>query len=104
MLRRFASLGVLLLVAATGAQAHALREHVEAGAATVVTLTFADDEPYSFERYELLPQGSDKPHQTGLTDRKGRVVFMPDGISKWRLRSTSADGHGVDIEFEVPPR
>ncbi len=37
----------------------------------------------------------------GRTDAAGRVVFLPDGHSDWRLRAFSDDGHGLDQHFEA---
>lgn len=96
-------LGAALLCAA--ANAHEVRERVLQAPATVIVLAYADDQPFSYERYELFVPGRDRPVQTGLTDAKGRIVFLPDDVKRWRLRSFSSDGHGVDFEFDAatPP-
>lgn len=94
-------LTLLLWLALAPAQGHEVREQVQQAPATVVTLRYADDEPFSFERYELFADGQEQPVYTGRTDAQGRLVFLPDARTRWRLRSFSSDGHGVDFRFEV---
>lgn len=91
----------LAALLATPTWSHEVREQVQPTQATLVQLSYADDEPFAFERYELFAEGVERPVQTGLTDARGRVVFLADGQPRWRLRSFSSDGHGVDFRFEV---
>lgn len=81
--------------------AHEVHETVTQAPATVVQLRYADDEPFARERYELFADGSTTPTLTGRTDAQGRIVFLGDGVTRWRLRAFSADGHGVDVPLEV---
>lgn len=93
---------ILLLFAATLAQAHEVHPRIEAADAVVVTLTYANGQPFAYEKYALYPAGQDTPRQVGNTDAAGRIAFVPDGIGQWRLQATSADGHGVNLEFGAP--
>lgn len=79
--------------------AHEVQHEIAAMQAMTVRLVYADGEPFSYESYELYANGSQRPTQTGRTDAKGRVVFLPDQAVSWRLRAFSADGHGVDLKF-----
>lgn len=92
---------LLWLAAWLPAHAHEVREQVQQATATVVTLRYANDEPFSFERYELFAEDEEQALYTGRTDAQGRVVFLPGAVARWRLRSFSADGHGVDLRLEV---
>lgn len=96
-----APLAALLLCAVT-AQAHEVHHRIEAANAVVVTLTYANGEPFAYEKYALMPAGQETPRQVGNTDAAGRVAFVPDATGKWRLQATSADGHGVNLEFAAP--
>lgn len=96
-----ALLWLATLLPAPGVWAHEVREQVRQTTATLIQLTYADDEPFSFERYELFAEGRERPVYTGRTDAGGRIVFLPDDVLRWRLRSFSEDGHGVDFSFEV---
>lgn len=88
----------LLLCAAT-AQAHEVHHRIEATGAVVVTLSYADGQPFAYEKYALYPAGQETPQQVGNTDAQGRVAFVPGTVKNWRLAATSADGHGVNLEF-----
>lgn len=77
--------------------AHEVAAVVRAGEALVVQLRYPDGEPFAFESYELFAGDSPRPRQTGRTDAEGRVVFLADGDQAWRLRASSADGHGVEL-------
>lgn len=87
---------------AAGAQAHEVHHRIEAANAVVVTLTYANGAPFAYEKYALTPAGQATPRQVGNTDAKGRIAFVPDGTEQWRLQATSADGHGVNLEFAAP--
>lgn len=88
-------LAVLLLLAGT-ATAHEIQVGTAAGTATVLSLRYADGQPFAFEAYELYPVGSETPAQVGRTDAAGRIAFVADGRAEWRLKAWSDDGHGVD--------
>lgn len=83
------------------ALAHEVHATVAAAPATVVTLTYADGEPFSFEAFEVHADASDRPLLVGRTDAQGRAVFLAPTAGEARLRAFSADGHGVDLR--LPP-
>ncbi|MFN6961347.1 MAG: hypothetical protein ACK4N6_03815 [Rhodocyclaceae bacterium] len=95
-------LAAALLFLAAGAQAHEVDQHIGTREAVVITLTYANGQPFAYEKYALTPAGQETPLQVGNTDAAGRIAFVPDGIEKWRLQTTSADGHGVNQEIVVP--
>lgn len=102
-MRRAASplICLVLFAAPAAAPAHGL-DHTFAGdRAIVVTLTTDDGAPFSFESCEVTPPGEDTPSQVGRTDRRGRVVFLPDRAGDWRVRVMAADGHGADLTVPV---
>lgn len=100
MRRMFATL--LLCAWSTFAQAHEVHQRIEATEAVVVTLTYANGEPFAYEKYALYPAGQETPLQVGNTDAAGRVAFVPGTVKNWRLAATSADGHGVNLDFAAP--
>lgn len=85
-----------------GASAHEVLHAVERADAVTVRLTYADGKPFAYEAFEATPQGAQAPSQVGRTDAEGRAVFIAGTARQWRLRAFSADGHGVDLRFEVP--
>jgi nickel transport protein len=96
-------LALFLLLAWTGlAAAHEVHHAVQRAAAVAVRLSYADGQPFAYEKYELYAVGKDVAVQVGNSDAEGRVVFLPGEVRDWRLKSYSADGHGVDLRFAVP--
>lgn len=96
------ALAVLGAWNAPTARAHEVHEVVAQNAhEVVVNLTYADGEPFASEYFEVQSDGAPKPLMTGRTDEQGRIVFQPDGAKHWRVRSFSADGHGVDITIDA---
>ena len=93
--------GCALLAASVPAAAHGLDHRVTGDRAVVVTLTYDDGAPFSFESCEVTPPAQDTPSQVGRTDRNGRVVFLPDRAGDWRVRVMAEDGHGADISVPV---
>lgn len=101
MTRLLVLLGIAF--ACTQAAAHEVHSTIAADSATVVTLTYADGRPFSFEAFEVLGGGAATPLAVGRTDARGRAVFMaPPAGGKLRLRAFSADGHGVDLRLTPP--
>lgn len=92
----------LFLLWAAAAAAHEVHHRIEATQAVVVALSYANGEPFAYEKYALYPAGQETPVQVGNTDAAGRVAFVPGGPQKWRLQASSADGHGVNLEFDTP--
>jgi nickel transport protein len=96
-----AAVAAVLIALAGAASSHEVQHDIAQGDAVVVRLVYADGEPFSYEQYELYAKGRAQPVQTGRTDFKGRVLFAADGSTSWRLRTFSADGHGVDLNFDT---
>lgn len=92
----------LLLCWGALAHAHEVHHRIEATGAVVVTLNYANGEPFAYEKYALTPIGQETPQQVGNTDAQGRIAFVPGTVEKWRVQATSADGHGVNLEFTAP--
>jgi len=96
------ALFVLLLCWIGTAQAHEVHHRIEATGAVVISLSYANGQPFAYEKYALTPAGQETPTQVGNTDAAGRVSFLPGTTEQWHLQATSADGHGVNIEFVAP--
>ena len=93
----------LLLCCWSGfAQGHEVHHHIAATEAVVITLTYANGQPFAYEKYTLTPAGQETPLQVGNTDAQGRIAFVPGATPSWRLQASSADGHGVSQAITVP--
>ena len=90
--------GCALLAASVPAAAHGLDHRVTGDRAVVVTLTYDDGAPFSFESCEVTPPAQDTPSQVGRTDRRGRVVFLPDRAGDWRVRVMAEDGQLIEVQ------
>ncbi|GAB1393698.1 hypothetical protein MASR1M60_18620 [Rhodocyclaceae bacterium] len=93
---------LLLALGTTLAQAHEVHHRIEATGAVLVTLSYANGQPFAYEKYALTPAGQETPQQVGNTDAQGRIAFVSGSVEKWRLQATSADGHGVNLDFSAP--
>lgn len=84
----------LLLLLPILASAHGVASDVARERAVVVTFTYADGSPLAFARCRVLGPGDERPHAAGVTDRAGRVVFLPDRPGDWTVTVETDDGHG----------
>ncbi len=91
----------ILVLAAGVASAHAVLHTVDHRTAVVVTATWPDGAPLSFERCRVTPPDTTAPLLAARTDRHGRVVFVPDRPGDWRVQVWTDDGHGLDITVPV---
>lgn len=85
------------------ALAHEVHFQASPAQATLIQLRYADGQPFAFEAYELYPGTAELPAQVGRTDAQGRLVFLPEGQTDWRLKAFAADGHGLDQRLQVTP-
>jgi nickel transport protein len=97
------SLLAILFLMTLPAAAHHVGYEVDRGEAVVVSLAYGNGSPLAFDRYEIIAEGEETPYQSGITDAMGRIVFLPDRTSSWRVRVFSEDGHGADFTFEAGP-
>lgn len=93
-------LGLLLALAVNG-EAHDLQYTTTSATAVVVTLGYPDGSPFSYETFEVYPLGQEIPFQTGRTDARGRLAFLPPGPGRYQVRAMSQDGHGLVVEVEA---
>jgi len=89
----------LFLFLAMDLPAHQLDLAQDETQAIRLTLSYPDGTPFAYESYELYPADADLPLQTGRTDAKGRILFIPDTAAEWRIKAFSEDGHGIDRRF-----
>lgn len=93
-----ATIGWLLVATAS---AHGVASTVTREQAVVVTVTYEDGTPLANQTYDVRAPGADEPRQLGRTDDCGRVVFLPHLAGEWRVRVTTADGHGAVVPVEI---
>lgn len=81
--------------------AHNLQHKVLHEEAIVLEFSFASDDDFSYQSYEIYAPNRDAPYQVGRTDAHSKVLFTPDTQGKWRVKVFSEDGHGKVVEVEV---
>jgi nickel transport protein len=91
----------LLALCCTPALAHEVKVDIGSQQAAVVSLTYADGSPFTFEAYEIYVPGKDIPAQVGRTNAAGQIVFLPGAQTEWRIKAYSSDGHGIDRQVQV---
>ena len=89
-------LALLLLLALlpAAADAHGVSGAVTRDRAVIVTFTYADGAPLAFARARVIGPGDARPFAAGVSDRLGRVVFLPDRSGDWTVTLETDDGHG----------
>jgi nickel transport protein len=80
--------------------AHEVHAHVADGQVKIVTLQYADGEPFSYEAYVIHADENAPPVQKGRTDAQGRIAVLPIPGKKLTLKATSEDGHGAVMVFD----
>jgi nickel transport protein len=94
-------LALLLVLAASAANAHEVAHAVSREEAVVVSLRYGDGSPFAYEHFEVFPPGEEIPFATGRTDAEGRALFLPDRPGEWRVVAESEDGHGASLSVQV---
>lgn len=90
---------IVAVLAPSASPAHELLLDVLPAEALLLDLRYADGTAFSYEGYEIRPEGEEIPFQSGRTDANGRIAFAPGRAGSWRLTARSEDGHGLDVSF-----
>jgi len=80
---------------------HGLQHEVVSSKAVVVSYYFSDGERFAYESYEVYPPEAKIPTQTGRTDSKGRLIFLPDKPGEWLIKVSADDGHGLSFSVAI---
>jgi nickel transport protein len=92
---------LLLAILCTPAWGHEVKVEIAKQDAAVVSLSYADGKPFTYEAYEIYQPGKDIPEQVGRTNAQGQIVFLPGAQTEWRVKAYTADGHGIDQKMHV---
>jgi len=92
---------LFLLLLLSDLFAHNLQHSISYEKSVTITLYFAHEGDFSFQRYEVYAPSNAIPFQVGRTDAHGRLSFLPDISGTWRVKLFSEDGHGKSIAVEV---
>lgn len=91
----------LLITFATLLFSHNLNHSISKEQSVVVSFSFAQEDDFSFQSYEVYAPKSEIPFAVGRTDALSRVSFLPNTNGKWRVKVFSEDGHGKIIDIEI---
>ena len=80
---------------------HGLQYEVVSSEAVVVSCFFSDGERFAYESYEVYPPEAKIPTQTGRTDSKGKLIFLPGKPGEWLIKLSADDGHGLDFSVAI---
>ena len=93
---------LILLFMITGTcYGHGLQHDVVTSRAVVISCYFSDGESFAYESYEVYPPDAKIPAQTGRTDSKGRLIFVPDEPGEWQIKVSADDGHGLNFSVAI---
>ncbi|WP_297440366.1 hypothetical protein [Sulfurimonas sp.] len=81
--------------------AHNLHHSISRAESVVVSFSFATEDDFSFESYEVYAPNSKVPFVVGRTDVHSRLSFLPDREGKWTVKVFSQDGHGKILSVDV---
>lgn len=97
--------GLLLALAASQAQAHALyAAHTWQGTVALVQFAYAGGDVPTYAKVEVYsPADAKVEFQNGRTDAQGRFAFMPDTPGQWRIIMADNMGHRVEHAVEYTP-
>jgi nickel transport protein len=67
----------------------------------VVAARYHGGEAMSHARVIITAPNSEKPFQTGKTDKNGRFAFCPDTPGPWRVVVDDETGHRLNLKMDV---
>lgn len=91
----------LLLFCTSLLFSHNLQHTVSKEQSVVVTFSFAQEDDFSFQSYEIYAPEGEIPFAVGRTDALSRISFLPDRPGLWKIKAFSQDGHGKIVEVAV---
>lgn len=98
-----ALLPAVVLLVPLAVTAHGVHHEVSSTPAVSVVFHHGDGTPLAFASIEVHGPGDPRPTATGMTDRAGRALFIPDRPGAWTVRVRTQDGHGDLVTVDVGP-
>ncbi|TVP60909.1 MAG: hypothetical protein EA349_00835 [Halomonadaceae bacterium] len=94
---------VLLLVALFPimAQGHGAGYEPVDEEAVAIRFAYVLGEPMTGAEVQVMPPGSQAPHQVARADRDGRFAFVPDRPGDWTVIADDGAGHRVQAVVSV---
>jgi len=88
-----------LFACPNGVMAHALvGQTVSSGGAVVVEFNYSTGDVARYVKMEVFsPADEEIEHQSGRTDKNGRVVFYPDYPGEWKVIVSDNQGHRAEV-------
>ena len=80
---------------------HNLGHSISKEKSVVISFSFAKEDDFSFQSYEVYAPNSEIPFAVGRTDALSRVSFLPNAQGKWKVKVFSQDGHGKIVDVDV---
>ena len=80
---------------------HNLQHTISKEKSIVVSFSFAQEDDFSFQSYEVYAPNTEIPFAVGRTDTLSRLSFLPNAKGSWRVKVFSQDGHGKIVNVEV---
>ena len=91
----------LLFATVIAASAHGMNYTLlESSSVAAFQAQFSTGELMSYSEVSITdPEGEE--YQSGLTDRRGRFAFIPEGKGEWRVAVDGGMGHRLSFALEV---
>jgi nickel transport protein len=80
---------------------HNLQHSISKEQSVVVSFSFAQEDDFSFQSYEVYAPENEIPFAVGRTDAFSRLSFLPNAKGKWKVKVFSQDGHGKIVDIDV---
>ncbi len=85
----------------TVASAHGVYGDIDRAQGIMAHAAYDDGEPMSYAKVEIFKKGENLPFQTGMTDRNGRFLFLPDRQGDWKVVISDEMGHKIALKAVV---
>lgn len=88
---------ILFIISSDVLYSHGVEYKISKKEVFVVSMNYGDGEVMNYTNYKIHSPGSDAVFQSGLTDKNGRLSFVPDAGGEWKVEVTDDTGHAASV-------
>lgn len=88
---------IFFIISADFSYSHGVEYKISKNEVYTVSMNYGDGEGMNYTGYKIYSPGSDTVFQSGLTDKNGKLSFIPDAAGEWRVEVNDDTGHAAAV-------
>ncbi|HPF07722.1 MAG TPA: hypothetical protein PK293_16895 [Spirochaetota bacterium] len=88
---------ILFITSSDVLYSHGVEYKISKNKVYTVSMNYSDGEIMNYTNYKIYSPGSESVFQSGLTDKNGKISFIPDAAGEWKVDVNDDTGHAASV-------